>query len=232
MPTETDVCNLALGKIGGAGDQESGTGLIASINGVDRISARCKFLLPFVRRRVFNDLAKLKTPPKEALVFTDLGAEITTTLKMGGWEFVFTIPNNTIRVMRQIDEKFATRQVSITDKLTTYPFQIRWQDTTMLLFTNDMTNEDGDSTFIDRVFDQTNVGTWNEETRNAIATLLGSELVPTVGAVDQERETLLAEYKTVSLPDASAAIQGQDDDFPPTVKDLKGGRNESLESVS
>lgn len=228
MPTETDVCNRALIKIGGAGDQGSGTGIISSINGTDRVSVQCKTLFPGVRRRALTDLAVLRAPPKEALIFTDLGAEITPTLKMGGWNYAFNLPPNTIAVMRQIAEKFATSKPSINAQIKEYSFQIRWQDTTMMLFTNNLTNSDGDSAFVERVFDQKNTGTWSEEFIEAVATLLGSELVPTVGAVDEKRQTLLAEYKTVSLPDAAAAIQSQDDDFIRVITDYSGGRSRGV----
>ncbi|MHC4739776.1 MAG: hypothetical protein ACYS9Y_12800 [Planctomycetota bacterium] len=226
--TETDVCNIALGKVGGAGDQASGSGLIASINGTDRVSKRCKTFFPRVRRRVLEDLVALRTPPKEALIFTDMGTEVTPTIEMGGWDYAFNVPNNTIAVIRQIDEEFATVKTSITHKIEEYPFQIRWQGTTRILFTNDLTNTDIDSAFIERVFDQTNVNTWSEAFVDAVATLLGAELVPTVGAVDEKRQSLLAEYKTISLPNVGAAIQSQDDDFKREVSDYKGGRTETL----
>lgn len=225
MPTETDVCNVGLGKIGGAGDQASGTGIIASINGRDRVSARCKLWLPRVRRRVLGDLGKAKAPPREALVFTDLGTETTPTLKMGGWNYAFNLPADTIQVMRQIDEKFVTAKSSITDTVTEYSFQVRWQDTTQILFTNKLSNSDGDSAFVERLFDQIRTGTWNDTLIDAVATLLGSELVATVGAVDKERTRLLAEYKTVCLPTAIAFNQRQDDDFVRTVTDYSGGRS-------
>lgn len=229
--TETEICNLALSKISGAGDQESGTGFIASINGTDRVSVRCKFLLPHVRRRVYGNLAKAETYPKETLVFTDLGAEATTELKMGGWDYVFNVSGDTIAVVRQIDEAFSTIKASIADKITEYSFQIRLDDTTMKLFTNHLSNTAGDSAFIERMFDQKNPGTWSDELIDTIATLLGSELCPTVGAVNKERERLLAEYKTVSLPDVQAFIQNLDNDYHRTIPDYLGGRNKTLSAL-
>ena len=225
MPTETDICNIALGKIGGAGDQVSGTGLIADINGTDRVSVRCKLFFSRIRKRVLGDLAKSRTPPKEALVFTELGAETTPTLKMGGWNYAFNLPGNTIAVTRQIDEVFATSKPTIASRIKEYSFQIRWQSTTMILFTNHLSNSNGDSAFVERVFDQKNTGTWSEAVIDAVATLLGSELCPTVGAVEKERTRLLAEYKTVSLPNAIAFIRSQDDDFRRTISDYSGGRS-------
>lgn len=229
--TETEIANLALSKIGGAGDQESGAGFIASIDGTDRVSTRCKFLFPHVRRRAYAHLAIAETYPKETLVFTDLGAEATTTLKMGGWDYVFNVPTNTIAVVRQIGEVFSTIKASIADKITEYSFQIRWQGTTRKLFTNTLSNTDGDSAFIERMFDQKNTGTWSDELIDCIATLLGSELCPTVGAVKAERERLLAEYKTVSLPGVIAFISGQDNDYRRTISNYRGGRNESLSAL-
>lgn len=233
MPTETDVANISLGKIGGAGDQESGTGIIASINGTDRVSARCKLFLPKARRRTLEALVKSDTPPKEALVFTDLGAEGETTLKMGGWDYVFNLPGDTIRngVVRQIDEVFATIKSSIENVITEYPFQIRWQGSTMKFFTNTLSNTDGDSAFIERVFDQKNPNTWTETLLDAIATLLASELCPTIGAVDKERVRLLAEYDTVCLPKAKGVIQSTDSDFKRTIPNYLGGRNKTLSSI-
>lgn len=232
MPTETDVANRALGKIQGIGDQESATGIIADINSSDRTPAWCKFLLPQVRRRVLGHLAMADTPPKEARIFTDLGAETTTTLKMGGWDYVFNVPKDTIKVIRQIDEVYSTIKSNIADKITEYAFQIRWKGTDMLLFTNNLSNTDSDSAFIERVFDQDNPGTWSEELIDCIATLLGAELVPALGAVNEKRVTLLAEYKTVSLPTVKAFIQSQDNDFKRITKpNYKGGRSESLPTV-
>lgn len=225
MPTETEIANLALGKIGGAGDQVSGTGLIADINGRDRVSARCKLWFPRVRRRVFGHLGKADAPPREALVFTNLGTQTTPTIKMGGWNYAFNLPNDTIKVMRQIDEVFATSKSSITAKVKKYSFQVRRQDTTMILFTNNLSNSDGDSAFVERLFDQKLTGTWSDELIDAVATLLGAELVPTVGAVDKERTRLLAEYKTVSLPALVAFNQSQDDDFIRVITDYSGGRS-------
>ncbi len=226
--TETKVANLALGKIGGAGDQESGTGLIASIDGTDRISTRCKFLLPSVRRRVFGDLADVESFPDEATEFYDMGAEITPTIKIAGWTYAFTVPPNTIRVRRQIREEVATIQYSITDVVLEFPFKLVWQGTTQLLLTNNLTNTALDSAFIERVFDQANPATWNEKVLDAVATLLGAELVPTVGAVEEARINLLLEYDRLVLPKAKASVGAKDNAFPAYPRDYKGGRNDVL----
>ena len=226
--TETEVCNLALGKIGGAGDQESGTGLINSINGTDRVSVRCKLLLPSVRRRVLGDLADADVFPQEATEFYDMGVAVTPTIKIAGWTYAFTVPSDTIRVRRQICEEVNTIQYSITDTVLEYPFKTIWQDTTQLLLTNNLTNTALDSAFIERVFDQTDPTTWNEKVLDAIATLLGAELVPTVGAVEETRINLLLEYDRLALPKAKASIGAKDNPFPAYPRDYKGGRNDVL----
>ncbi len=231
MATETEVCNIALGKIGGAGDQESGTGLIASINGSDRISARCKALFPRVRRRVIGDLAKERAPFNETLKYADLGAENADPPKIGGWTFAFNLPADLIFAMRQIDEEFVTSPLSITQRPTEYRFSEIVDGTTKILLTNDLTNEAGDSAFIQYSFDQTNVGVWSEDLIDAVATLLGAELVPTVGAVDERRQEILAEYTTVNIPKAKASNRSVGNNFAHQNTSYKGGRNESLPTV-
>lgn len=231
MATETDVANIALGKIGGAGDQESGTGLIASINGSDRISTRCKFLLPFVRRRVIGDLAKERAPFSETLKYRDLGNQNAAPPEIGGWTYAFNIPSDNIKVMKQIDECFVTEPISITQRPIEYRFDEIISGTTKILVTNDLSNEAGDSAFIQYVFDQTNVGVWTDDLIDAVATLLGSELAPTVGSVDEVRQELLAEYTTINIPKAKASNQSVGNNFAQQNTSYKGGRVETLPTV-
>ena len=231
MSTETDVCNIALGKIGGAGDQESGTGLITSINGTDRISVRCKLLFPTVRRRVIGDLAKERAPFNETLKYLDMGTESVSTVEKGGWTYAFDLPSDNIKVMKQIDECFVTAPISITKRPTEYRFDEIIDGTTKILITNTLSNEDGDSAFIQYVFDQTDVSVWSEDFIDAVATLLGAELVPTVGAVGEVRQELLAEYTSVNIPKAKASNRSVGNNFAQQNTDYKGGRVNSLPTV-
>lgn len=229
--TETDIANLALGKIGGAGDQESGSGLITSINGTDRVSVRCKFLFPRVRRRVIGDLAKREAPFPETLKYEDLGGENDSPPEIGGWSYAFNLPANVLKVMKQIDEEFITTQSSITDKPREYRFETIFKGTTKLLLTNDLSNADGDSAFVQYAFDQRNTGTFSEEMIECIATLLASELCPEVGATIEKRKSLLAEYKTVSIPDAMRGNQSQSNRTTRRIADYSGGRNKTLSTI-
>ncbi len=231
MATETDVANIALGKIGGAGDQESGTGLIGSINGSDRISARCKFLFPIVRRRVIGDLAKQRAPFNETLKYLDLGAQNATPPEKGGWTYAFNLPADLIFTMKQIDEEFVTVPISITRRPTEYRFSEIVDGTTRILLTNTLSNADGDSAFIQYAFDQTNVGVWSDDFIDAVATLLGAELVPTVGAVGEIRQELLAEYTSVNIPKAKASNRSVGNNFAQQNTDYKGGRVNTLPTV-
>jgi hypothetical protein len=231
IETETDICNRALSKIGGAGDQESGSGFIASINGVDRVSARCKFLLPRVRRRAIGDLAKKDAPFPETLKYLDLGAENASPPETGGWQYAFNLPNNTLRVMKQINEEFVTSQSSITEKPTEYRFETIFKGTAKILLTNTLSNADADSAFVQVVFDQRSTGTYSEEMIECIATLLASELCPTVGANTEKRKSLLAEYKTVSIPDAKSYNQSQSNRTARRIPDYSGGRSKTLSTL-
>ena len=51
--TPEDICNLALSKIGGAGDQVSATGQITSLTDTDKVSVWCATLYPKAREQVF-----------------------------------------------------------------------------------------------------------------------------------------------------------------------------------
>lgn len=226
--TETEIANLALGKVGGAGDQVSGAGQIASIDGTDRVSVWCKTLFPRARRRVISDLASLGAPFKETLMYKDLGAENASPPEIGGWDYAFNLPSNVLRVVKQIDEEFITTQSSITDKPKEYRFDVIFKGTTKILITNDLTNAAGTSAFVQYAFDQKVTGTFSEVLINCIATLLGSELVPVVGAVEEKRQTLLAEYKTVTIPDARKYNLAQDNRYTRTIATYKGGRSETL----
>lgn len=229
--TETDICNLALSKIGGASDQESGAGFIASINGTDRVSVRCKFLFPRVRRRVIIDLAKRDAPFPETLMYKDLGGENASPPEIGGWGHAFNLPNNVLTVMKQLDEEFITTQSSIVDRPTEYRFETIFQGTSKILLTNDLSNADGDSAFVQVAFDQKVTGSFSEEMIECIATLLGSELCPTVGASIEKRKSLLAEYKTVSIPEAMRGNQGQSNRTARAIPDYSGGRSQTLSTI-
>ena len=226
--TETEICNLALSKIGGAGDQQAGSGFIESIDDDNRVSRRCLFLFPVCRKMTLERLADNDAAPTEAKEFCDLGAESSTDLKMGGYEYVFNLDPDTIRVLRQIDEEFATVPNNITDRIKTYPFSVRFDGTTQKFFTNDLTNEDGDSAFIERCFDQPNTATWSMAFINAHATLLAAELCPIIGASAAERRRLMAEFETLTLPNAFAHSGAQDDDYKREPADYSGGRNKTL----
>lgn len=231
MPTETDICNLALIKGGGAGDQESGTGLIASIDGTDRVSAQCKLLFPQVRRRVIIDLAKKNAPFKETLMYKDLGGENADPPETGGWEYAFNLPGNVLLVTKQVDWNFKTTQSSITDKPKVYRFDVIYEGTTKILITNDLTNEDGDSAFVQYAFDLKPTGNFSPGMINCIATLLASELAATIGLTDEKRVNLLAEYNAVAIPDAMIFNQAQGNSYARTIQNLKAGRSEFLPGV-
>ncbi len=232
MPTETEIANLALIKGGGAGDQESGTGLIASINGSGRVEAQCKLLFPRVRRRIYVDLAVVKAPFKPTLAYKDLGAANASPPEIGGWDYAFNLPGNVLAVMKQISEDFITTQSSITDrKPIEYRFDILYQGTTKILVTNDLTNTACTSAFVQYVFDQKNTGTFSEALIQCIATLLASELAPTIGMTDEKRTALLAEYINVSIPNAKKSNLAQFNTTTRVIPSYKAGRTESLPTV-
>lgn len=237
--TETDICNLALGKIGGASDILSGNAFITDIDGTDKVSSWCKTAFPRVRRRVIIDLAIRECPFRETIRFVDLGSEIASgeTPEIGDWEYAFNLPGDCLAVVRQFEE------TSIASRTTPVAYQTRsavnyqWEEIAnkdgngKILLTDTLSNADEDSAFIEYVTDITAVGAFSEQMVDAIATLLASELCPVVGRDIETRRNMMIEYYEVALPNAQRANQRGFDNTARSVPDLSGGRAKVLRST-
>ena len=238
MPTETEVCNLALGKIGGAGDALGGNAFITSINGTDKVSAWCKLNFPRVRRRVIKDMAIAGAPFKATVRFGDLGGEVTSLPETGDWEYAFNLPGDCLMVVCQFDE--ANIAVRRQGNLYTNPTDVllyQWEliansaGSGLLFLTDNLTNEDGDSAFIEYIIDTPETGAWNEEMIDAVATLLAVEVCPTVGRDLKTSQALLIKYETLIKAKAKAANMRDFDNRSRYRPGYLGGRTSSLEGV-
>ncbi len=233
--TESDVCNLALGKIGGGGDQDTGNAFITSINGTDLVSRACKRFLPVCRKLVIAELAVLKTPFRETTKFKDLGSEVTPTVEVGQWEYAFNLPGDFLSMSMQFDESRMSERHN-------QNYQFRFdvvanaaQDGYILL-TNDLSNYNDsgqqDSAFIEYAFDLKKTGAWSEGMTDCIATRLAAMLCPVVGKGISVRNFMMQEYKLVAIPFAQAFSQAQSDNSARTIPNFLGGRNTTLRGVT
>ena len=233
--TETDIANIALGKIGGAGDADSATAFIRSINGTDLVSTACKRFFPVCRRLVIAELAVLKTPFRETAKFKDLGTELDTDVEIGQWQYAFNLPGDFLSMSMQFDESRMSERHN-------QNYQFRFdvvanaaQDGYILL-TNDLSNYNDsaqqDSAFIEYAFDLKKTGAWSEGMVDCIATRLAAMLVPIVGKGISVRSLMMQEYKLVAIPFAQSFSQAQSNNSARTITNFLGGRNTTLRGVT
>ena len=235
MATETEVCNLALGKLGGAGDALGGNAFITDIDDDDKVSSWCNLVFPRIRRRVITDLAVAVAPFRSTVRFASLSAELAAANlpETGNWEHAFNLPVDTLAVVCQFDEEnISLRRQSnaYTTPITSMKYQwemIANKDASGMIFlTDNLTDADQESAFIEYVIDTPNVLTWNEEMIDCVATLLASEVAPIIGRDMESSQLMLAQYLSVALPKAKQINKRGFDNRSRGVPNFKGGRSE------
>lgn len=237
MATETEVCNLALGKLGGAGDALSGNAFISDINGTDKVSAWCKLNFPRVRRRGIIDLATRGCPFRQSIRFLDCGAQIADddTPEIGAYLYAFNLPGDCLAVVMQFAESFiAIRRAAKGSQSNTSPIEYKWdvvasKDGTKKIFLTDvLSNCANDSAFIEYAIDTPNTGGWTEEMIDCVATLLASEVAPVIGKDMATSDAMLVKYREVTIPNAQRANQFGFNSSIRRIPDLSGGRSSGI----
>ena len=234
MPTETDICNLGLGKIGGAGDALSGSAFIANIDDDDKVSQWCKINFPRVRRKVIVDLAVILSPFRVTVKFLDLGTQIAddNLPEIGQWRYAFTLPKDYLEVVRQFNENSISNRVYNGSQSPVIPNNYRFETVAnkdndgMILLTDTLSNETNTSAFIEYVIDIPNTGAFTENMIDCIATLLSSEVCPTVGRDMETAAAQLAKYEQLAVPKAAAANQRGHNNTVKSIPDYSGGRSQ------
>ncbi len=74
--TAIQICNIALAKQGGAGDQVAATGQITSLAATDPISVWCNTLYQMSVQRVIIDMALMKAPIRSTVKLVELDDEL------------------------------------------------------------------------------------------------------------------------------------------------------------
>ena len=231
--TESDLCNVALGKIGGAGDALNGNAFIASIDGNDKVSTFCKFSLPRVRRRAIIDLAVMECPFKATRRFADLGSAIDEddTPEIGEYQYAFNLPGDYLVFISQFYESNISSRRSITNQSKDKPKQIQCDviankdGNGNILVTDTLSNLGGTSAFVEYVIDVPTIGAWSEQMVDCVATLLASELCPVVGRDMESRAAMMQEYNLVAIPAAQRANQYSFNNTARVIPDFSGGRS-------
>lgn len=238
MATETDVCNIAGGKIGGFGDILNGTAFISGIDDSNKVSTFCKFTFPRVRRRSIVDLASRDVPYRETIRFADLGNELSSVPEIGVYEHAFNLPGDCLSVVRQFNEdSIATRYQpgdyvpAIVNQSYQFETVANAAGNGKILLTDILSNSAQTSAFIEYVIDIPTVGDWSEQMIDAVATLLAAELCPVVGRDMETRLALTQEYLAKSIPDAKRVNQKGFNNSARPIRDFKGGRSTTLPTV-
>ena len=76
ITTPVELCNIALAKIGGSGDQVNAAGQITDLDDTDPVSIWCKSYLPIFRQAAILDMASVSSPFKETLKYANLGEDL------------------------------------------------------------------------------------------------------------------------------------------------------------
>lgn len=233
MATETEICNLGLGKLGGAGEALGGNAFITTIDGTDKVSAWCKLNFPRVRRRVITDLATRKCPFRSTIRFVDLGAEVSSTPEIGEYLYAFNLPGDCLAVVMLLDENYiSTRNENRGSQSNNSPVTYNWEmvansaGSGKILLTDKLTNVARTSAFIEYVIDTPNTGGWSEELIDCVATLLASEVGPMVGYTDRATsDQMRMMYEKIAIPNAQRANQYGFNNRNRNIPDFSGGRS-------
>lgn len=124
--TTTDICNLAL--------IQDGADLIDSITDPSDNAILCRRLLP-----VITSICLTRVEWTGLTKFGDLGAaRDDDDQEQADWEFVFNLPDDCLQVIAQIGEG---------DHKKKFAYIVKGKQ----LYTNDYSNDDGDSAYIDYI---------------------------------------------------------------------------------
>lgn len=146
--------------------------------------------------------------------------------EMGGWRLAFNLPSDFFVIVRQTDE-VASFKDDTRRRYQNQPILNRNGDG-FLLLSNNFTNLNRDSAYIEYCIDQTTFARFSPEFEECLAMLLAAELSPIVGRDTEFRQALLVEYNQLTVPEAQAAIQSQFDNYSRDLPDYKGGRSNVL----
>jgi len=183
----TEICNMALARIGGGDEEES----IVSIGQVSKTAAWCRRFYSHCRDYVLK-----RANFHEASSYGDLGAALTGSSipEAAEWEYVFNLPSDYVAMMKQTSED---------DHEQAYNYRISQGK----LFTNDLTNSDEDSAYIEYIARNVDASTYGPTLVEAIVVFLASKLAGPIAKNDQWGQSLLQEFETVALPNAKARNQ-------------------------
>ena len=143
--------------------------------------------------------------------------------EMGPWLYAFTLPGDYLAMVRQTDEFPCTQKGVKTEYQ--YRVILNIEEDGWIILSNTLSNEQGDSAYVEYVIDQEDTTVFTSALIECIAVLLAAELCPIVGQDMKVRQNLLAEYQNLTVKEAKRAIQSLSNNHSKFVPDYSGGRN-------
>ena len=147
---------------------------------------------------------------------------ISKVPNIGPYLFAFELPSDFHALVRQTLEGWSTKDG--TRREYQCDIVLNRDGDKFILVTNDLTNKDGDSAYIEYVFDQTTFSMFSPELEECLAMKLGAELAPMVGRNYEFRVAMLVEYDKKTIPEALRKIHGKENNYSRFVPDYSGGR--------
>ena len=194
--TEADICNLAL--------IQDGADLIDTLADADTSdnAQLCRRLYPLVK-----DICLTRWEWDGVTQFADLGNE-TTVKEQADWKYVFNLPDDCLQVVAQIDEGNHTKKLAHIVK-------------GLQLYTNDYSNEDGNSAYIDYI-SIADVSKFSPQLIEYIALKLAIALAPKKMGISEASQLhiqgMQRELRLRVLPEAIGRNQAEGD--------IEGGNDE------
>ena len=148
---------------------------------------------------------------------------ISKVPNIGPYLYAFELPSDFHALVRQTLEGWSTKNG--TRREYQCDTVLNRDGDGFILVTNDITNQNGDSAYIEYVFDQQTFAMFSPELEECLAMKLGAELAPMVGRNYEFRTAMLVEYQKLTIPETLRKIQAKENNYSKVVPDFSGGRS-------
>lgn len=170
-----------------------------------------------------------ETAGTAAWVHTEDTGIISDRPEIGQWSYAFSLPSDYHAMVRHCDESYTVKDG--VRKEYQYQTILNRDSDALILLTNDLTNADADSAYIEYVIDQIDTDLFSDALAECIATLLAAELCPILGRDLKTRQQILLEYDQFTVPNAKRFNQSQFNNSAKIVPDYSGGRSQVLRNT-
>ena len=145
---------------------------------------------------------------------------------MGAYTYAFKLPSDFFTLVRQTDTTY-TESEGLRQEYKCRTILDR-DGEGLILLTNDLTDKDGNSAYIEYCIDQQTFTLFSPGLEECIAVLLAAELCPNLGRDPETRQKLIAEYKALTVVEAKRNNQSQCNITAKIPTNYRGGRSQRI----